>query len=975
MIMPSTYPVRVPGVPRTSQALLALLALILLVGPALGAAPIQPNTAYPVVTDADSIPTGPPMMFGPASTLQFDAGGTVYFTSGQNTALFKRTAGGASPARVLQAGDPFPGISQSTIGGVALAPTANPSGTILVNVSHSTLGSPSVSGLYLYNGSTFTPVALVGSVHGTCTLLSVSNGYAISDGKAAFVGGCILPGGDEVTGIFLATPSGSGYSVAVVALEGTSAPSGGTYADLSLFGLTSGGEVAFFSYVRTLASVAYTLFLGTPGSVARIVGAGDSCGAFVPGGVFNVFSGSAAAYAADSPAGKIAFLAECKVDTGSYPIYYKGIWIGTKSDTTATLEKVILSGDPADGLPGYNYDFSLPAVWGFNASGDVLFRAYVRLAADTFTTHAVMTMKRLGSPPVATVLAQTGDAGPGGSTLFAFDRAVFNDHSKAAFVAQHGASESGPMTGYAVYYWDGSATQVIGKDGDTFSAGGASGTLGLRVSAASTLMIGIGDDVGFSADVIGTNDVALLRWKSGRGIAAVATTADNLPAGARKVVRAVSNRGGANEESLLFAVFYAGGPAAFHTRSLTKNSKTVFKRIFGEGDQVPGTPGANLGKTWAISYAQMNEPGDCLFSAGRIVGPSGALLALVRYNAYTGITTIAYPGQTVLDYTITGVQTPPALNNAGQVAFVAGLRSSTGSSISAVLLYTPSTGLGMLVSSLDDLPLYTGTAKPLSFSSVALNDAGKVAFQAYMPGPSPPTAVLDIYVVAAGSSAKKVVVAGDLVSGGTFKTSTGPIFISDSGEVAYLAALSDGTSTEGVFAGVAEGAQIAIALNNTPAPHAGGNFTGFEAGQLSLNSSGQIAFWARLSGSVRSGFFLGGTGTLLAARLLHGDRLPGGGVAGPMLHSAHNFVLSDNGDMAILATLQATPTAAQLITIEKNGQVRGFAKEGSPAAVTGGTFGRILPTLAKGSKGTFFLNTTLAGGTATSGIFWNGKKL
>jgi hypothetical protein len=82
----------------------------------------------------------------------------------------------------------------------------------------------------------------------------------------------------------------------------------------------------------------------------------------------------------------------------------------------------------------------------------------------------------------------------------------------------------------------------------------------------ATLSLGRGGDVAFSADVFGPNDVALLRWKSGSALSAVVTTADDLPTGARKVVRAASSRGGANEDSLLFSAFYAGGPSAFYTQ-------------------------------------------------------------------------------------------------------------------------------------------------------------------------------------------------------------------------------------------------------------------------------------------------------------------------------------------------------------------------------------------------------------------------
>ena len=94
-----------------------------------------------------------------------------------------------------------------------------------------------------------------------------------------------------------------------------------------------------------------------------------------------------------------------------------------------------------------------------------------------------------------------------------------------------------------------------------------------------------------------------------------------------------------------------------------------------------------------------------------------------------------------------------------------------------------------------------------------------------------------------------------------------------------------------------------------------------------------------------------------------------------MLRAAHMFALSDSGDMAILVTLESTPSAAQLVIMDKKGQIYAFAKEGMPAALTGGTFGRIWPTLTKNSKGEFFFSTTLAGSTATSGVFWNGKKL
>src|SRR5439155_3137743 len=102
-------------------------------------------------------------------------------------------------------------------------------------------------------------------------------------------------------------------------------------------------------------------------------------------------------------------------------------------------------------------------------------------------------------------------------------------------------------------------------------------------------------------------------------------------------------------------------------------------------------------------------------------------------------------------------------------------------------------------------------------------------------------------------------------AGGTYSTFTSNPGLNSSGQVAFYATLTGGSAPQGVFVG-APGSAQAAALYNTAAP-AGGTYNGFGLTPL-LNGAGQVAFWASLTGgSSTQGVFVGAPGAGQAAAL------------------------------------------------------------------------------------------------------------
>ncbi|HEX4588890.1 MAG TPA: choice-of-anchor tandem repeat NxxGxxAF-containing protein, partial [Gemmataceae bacterium] len=151
-----------------------------------------------------------------------------------------------------------------------------------------------------------------------------------------------------------------------------------------------------------------------------------------------------------------------------------------------------------------------------------------------------------------------------------------------------------------------------------------------------------------------------------------------------------------------------------------------------------------------------------------------------------------------------------------------------------------------------------------------INASGQVAFHANLTGGS---STGGIFAGHPGALQAAALAGSPAPAGGNFGQFDRSPVLNASGQLAFWAGLSGGSSTEGIFAGV-PGSVQAVALQGTAAP-AGGTFSTFDGGPY-LNA-GQVAFYASLTGGLSTGgIFAGPPGSVQAAALL-GSAAPAGG--------------------------------------------------------------------------------------------------
>ena len=171
--------------------------------------------------------------------------------------------------------------------------------------------------------------------------------------------------------------------------------------------------------------------------------------------------------------------------------------------------------------------------------------------------------------------------------------------------------------------------------------------------------------------------------------------------------------------------------------------------------------------------------------------------------------------------------------------------------------------------------------------------------------------------------------------GGNYINFTAPV-LNSNGQVAFNANISGGTSTSGIFTGTSASLS-AIALQGTSAPSGGnfGNLFTSTSTELSvINSGGQLAFAAPLTGSTsNSGIFTGTSAATLQTVALQATAAPAGGNYSSFLaqgtNSAYSPVLNNLGQVAIQASLTGGTSSA--------GVFAGTAASLAPVALVGGT--------------------------------------
>lgn len=159
-------------------------------------------------------------------------------------------------------------------------------------------------------------------------------------------------------------------------------------------------------------------------------------------------------------------------------------------------------------------------------------------------------------------------------------------------------------------------------------------------------------------------------------------------------------------------------------------------------------------------------------------------------------------------------------------------------------------------------------------------------------------------------------------------------------------------------------AQQALALTGDTAPGtSGGTYAAFD--ELSLNASGDVAFWASVAGgSVGTGLFLE-TGTTSQAIVLPGDPAP----PSDAFAAPYGPVLTDAGDVFFTSPLASDPSRAGLFRWSA-GVVEAIALPGDPAPGSGGgTFSGVSGRSAANASGDVAFFAGIDGGNRLSGLF------
>jgi hypothetical protein len=296
---------------------------------------------------------------------------------------------------------------------------------------------------------------------------------------------------------------------------------------------------------------------------------------------------------------------------------------------------------------------------------------------------------------------------------------------------------------------------------------------------------------------------------------------------------------GGNYNILNDPVFNANGQVAF-VANTSVNGNGIFARTLGfptNTAALVGTPTPATG-----NYSTL--------TASPVVNASGQVAFLTRTSFDDFAIFAGTPGTTLTTVALQGTAAPaggnytqlsnPAINAAGKVLFGASLTG--GSAGSGLFFGTPGTTLTTVALNNSTTPA-GGVFGPFS-GPPAVNSAGQVAFVSNRNGDFNSA----LFAGTPGTTLTSVAVMGDAApAGGNYSAMFSPA-LNAAGNVAFLANLTGGSSTRGIFVGTPGQQLQTIALQGAGAPNGGGaTYSGI--GNPSLNASGQVAFTSILTGA------------------------------------------------------------------------------------------------------------------------------
>jgi hypothetical protein len=486
---------------------------------------------------------------------------------------------------------------------------------------------------------------------------------------------------------------------------------------------------------------------------------------------------------------------------------WAGLIIGSYDgrQAQAGTTTLVLSGQP---VPGGGGSFGSPSIVSLNDFGQVAFVDTSLMG--TGSTGNDTGIFRAGGQGGTLKLVREGQSAPGGGTIGPLsDYPPLNNAGQAVAALR----VSGGSGDEAIFRFNGGTLDPVVREGDGAPGGGTFGaSAGLTFSSAFTSpVINPSGQTAFIASVLGSgtpNDLGVFRADPGdiifpAKIARIAGLGDREPEGS-------SVFAGFRDVSLGSGTPFVGGYVTFVADLTPPGQSTTERGIFrGTPDGVVeiARQGASAGGAGTfgsiLSDPTMNDLGQVAFIGSVAGAGSDQRRGIFRASEYS-TAAIALAGDPAPggNGVFGGFTSPPAINTAGQVAFVAPIVSTLGGSGDDSGVYLGNGGA--LVNVAREGQAAPGGGHFSGFGSLALNIAGNLAFAASVRSATNIEST-GLFYYGATSGLRQIAREGDPLEGSTiagdltFAPSTGTNGIWRSGmnnnnQLAFPFTLADGRS-------------------------------------------------------------------------------------------------------------------------------------------------------------------------------------
>jgi hypothetical protein len=686
----------------------------------------------------------------------------------------------------------------------------------------------------------------------------------------------------------------------------------------------------------------------------------------------------------------------------------------------STFQIVAMRGDVAPGTGGQLFN-NFGAVRINDTDQIVLLASF-----EPSFNNAGVFLGSTSGPPAK--IAAIGDVAPGtgGGTYNSFQLIGFNNAGQVAFFS----NILGGSASRAVFIGSTSGVSKVVAQGDP--ATGTAGTFNLVTLNPFNYALNSNGDVAFAAQVIGGAAANQGVWIGNSTSAPAKLMVNSDPT--------ATTLGGTFGGAVFLHGFDSSGQALFRSNPVgatathalfLKDLNNPASVVFARGEAVPGGTTELFANTL---QATVNSTGDVAFLA-LLQGP--VQFGWFLKESAAPIVKIALQGDSTPaggTFGLAGANQPAEINGSGQVAFFADV---LGPNATGVFLYTSGSGIASVVNSNDTLPpganpvirtfmpaasddllvfhgskaggrisTFTKTLDPCNDQITRIvgegdtapviggamwgmpgnfgliNDSEELAFATSEVVGATVYPASIVFTHKPGLGLQKVAATGDAApgaAGGTISTfDIGSFFrpparINSSGQVAFFAGIAgsmSNSSPNGIFIGSASGGIQRVARAGDASP-VGGIFANFQTSDISLNDAGQVAFRGvtQVSPGVQTPALFVGTGTAAPVKAVaQGDAGPGGSSVNVI---PVRFQINNAGQIAYVAGLTGGSSPEGVFLGTAGGTQVPVALAGDPAPGTsGGTFsGFREPEIELNNPGDVAFSAEITGALATSGYF------